>query len=279
MTLQKMINHLSNKAGRWFKRSSPTILCVFAGIGVIGTAVAAAMVTKPALDALEEYEDENGPLTTPEKVLFMAPSYIPAATIAAGTIVCIFGANALNKKQQAMIVSAYGLLDQSYKEYKAKVMEMLGKDGELEIRDAIVKDRIKKDPPIDSDSELPLFYDIYSKQYFNMAMEDFTEARYKLNRNLSLRGYSSLEEFYCFLGLDSTELSEIIGWDYETLLEEWGTVWIDIDAHLVKTDDGLECYVIDYLQEPKMDDELYPGIRGQIDPDYTPIDFSDYPRE
>lgn len=279
MKLEKNLSMLAHRSSSWFKRSSPTILCVVAAIGVVGTAVAAALATKPALDAVDEYEEENGPLTTPEKVLMMAPSYIPAATIAVGTMVCIFGANALNKRQQAMIVSAYGLLDRGYKEYKDKVLEMLGKDGELEIRDAIVKDHIKENPPEDTDTELPLFYDIFSKQYFNLSMEDFIDANYKLNRNFALRGYSSLEEFYAFLGLDSTELSEIVGWDYETLIEEYGVAWIDIGARLVKTDDGLECYVIDYFQEPKMDDELYPGIREQIDPAYKPIDFSDSPRE
>ena len=47
------------------------------------------------------------------------------------SIVCIFGANVLNKKWQASIASAYALLDSLYKDYKNKVKELYGDDANL----------------------------------------------------------------------------------------------------------------------------------------------------
>lgn len=44
--------------------------------------------------------------------------YSPAVAIGASTIACIMGANALNRRQQVALTSAYALDQNSYKEYK-----------------------------------------------------------------------------------------------------------------------------------------------------------------
>lgn len=83
------------------------------------TAVMAVKATPKALRLIEEAEKEKGKkLTKTETVKVAWTPYIPTVLVGASTIACIFGANVLNKRRQAALMSAYALLDSSYKEYK-----------------------------------------------------------------------------------------------------------------------------------------------------------------
>ena len=111
MNLKQKFYRMCGKSRLYLKRSSPTILCCVAAVGVVGTAVAAVKVTPKAMKLLEDATDEKGTdLSRTEIVLTVAHLYIPAAAIGAGTIFCIFGANALNKQHQTRLMSAYALL-------------------------------------------------------------------------------------------------------------------------------------------------------------------------
>ena len=63
------------------------------------------------LDSTKEKQEE---LTKIEKVKIAGPVYIPSILIGAGTVACIFGANVLNKRHQAALVSAYTLAESSF---------------------------------------------------------------------------------------------------------------------------------------------------------------------
>ena len=79
---------------------------------------------------------------------------------------------------------------------------------------------------------------------------------YHINRNLQLRGYTSINEFYEFLGLDGIEHGDEIAWDMSELMEG-GIMWLDFENHRTKLEDGLECCIISAVWEPnKFDGEL-----------------------
>lgn len=138
----------------FLKRSTPTILTVLGGIGVIATSIMAVTATPKALKVLEEAEEEKGEeLTVFEKVEVAGPVYAPAILTGFGTLVCIFGANALNKRNQASLVSAYTLLSNS-------CGKTVKKNGEIDI----------VDEEFEEEDEL-LFYDLNSRQYFNASMD------------------------------------------------------------------------------------------------------------
>ena len=105
-----------------FKKHGSTILtCVGAG-GAVTTTVLAVQATPKAMVLIEEAEELKGEkLTAMETVQVAWKPYIPVVGVGAATLAAIFGANVLNKKQQASLMSAYALLDQQYKEYKNKV--------------------------------------------------------------------------------------------------------------------------------------------------------------
>ena len=116
------MNHLLHHSKLFFKRNSSTILTCVGALGVVTTSVLAVKATPKALALIEAAKEEKGEELTPvETVQVAGPVYIPAIVTGVSTIACIFGANALNKRQQAALMSAYALLDSSYKEYKAKV--------------------------------------------------------------------------------------------------------------------------------------------------------------
>ncbi|MCG5029675.1 DUF6353 family protein, partial [[Ruminococcus] torques] len=49
------------------------------------------------------------------------------------TIACIFGANALNQKKQASLMSAYVMLNESYKQYRKSAKTVYGEDADDKI--------------------------------------------------------------------------------------------------------------------------------------------------
>ena len=114
------------------KKNGATILTCVGGVGVIATTVMAVKATPKALLLLEEAKKEKGEeLTKVEVVKTAAPAYIPTAVMGVSTIACIFSANMLNKRHQAALTSAYALLNQSYKEYRGKVVDLYGEIASL----------------------------------------------------------------------------------------------------------------------------------------------------
>ena len=159
----------------FLQNNSSSILTGVGVIGVIGTAVLTACATPKAMRLLENTEYEKiatsgEPLTKLEKVKIAAPAYIPAALTGTATIACIIGANVLNHRQQASLMSAYALLDRSYKEYRSKVRELYGKEADIRIREEMIKDDFE-DEPFEFNEEFVTFYDERHMRFFESAAE------------------------------------------------------------------------------------------------------------
>lgn len=129
---------------RFVKKNGSTILTCVGAAGVVGTSILTVRSATKANDILAKAEKEKGEeLTVLEKVNYAFPTYIPPILMGVGTIACIFGANVLNKKHQASLISAYGMLDQSYKEYRNKVKELYGEEAEQAVEESIAEDHVK----------------------------------------------------------------------------------------------------------------------------------------
>ena len=244
----------------FIKRNASTILTCVGGVGVVVTAVLAAKATPKATKRLERAEEKKGEvLSKTEKIKIAGPVYIPTVLVGAGTIACIFGANVLNKRTQASLISAYALIDNSYKEYKNKLKELYGEEAHEKIVDAIA---IEKADDVYIHSECLcngcdlttdescgdeiLFYDEFTGRYFESTIERVITAEYHLNRNFTLRGYAVLNEFFEFLGLSTTDYGSVVGW----AVNDEELYWIDFNHRKVTMDDGLECYIIETPWEP-----------------------------
>lgn len=244
------MNKWLHQSKLFLRRNDSTILTVLGGIGVIATTVTAVKATPKALMLLEEAEREKGEeLTTFEIVKAAGPSYVPTIVLGASTLACIFGANALNKQHQAALMSAYAMLDSSYKEYKNKVTEVYGEDADAQVREAIVKGKYVE-CDLQTDDEKELFYDLYSDRYFHSTKTRVQSAEYYLNRNMVMRDYATVNDFYEYLGLEGIEGGDDLGWTPSSMLDLYWQEWIDFDHQHVVMDDGLECYIIVMQQDP-----------------------------
>lgn len=240
----------------FLKRNGSTILTVLGGAGVVATAVTAIKATPKAIKLIEVYEEQKGEdLKTLEKVRVAGPHYIPAILIGAGTIACIFGANVLNKRNQASLMSAYALIDNSYKAYKRKVAELYGEEAHKEVISSIAKDKYTDDIRVD-DNKI-LFYDEFSHRYFESTLEDVIKAEYNTNRQLQCNSRVYLNEYYEFLGLEPSQVGTELGWSSGILQSHYCAKWIEFDHWKVILEDGLECCIITLRYEPVIDFAYY----------------------
>lgn len=252
------MNDLLTVSKRFVKKNSSTILTVLGAAGVVGTAVMAVKATPKAMELIELAEEEKGDeLTKWEKVQIAGLTYIPSILLGTVTITSIFGANLLSRRTQAGLMSAYALLDQTHKEYKNKVKELYGKDGDKLIRAAVAKDYYDEEEYDDEyEDGKTLFYDEYSKRYYRVTKETQLRAEYEINKMLSQSGGASLNDYYDLLEIDRQDYGEFMGWSAAQMYEMYWDGWLYFHHTKVEMDDGIECYIVDFT-EPFVDYEEY----------------------
>jgi hypothetical protein len=251
------MNNWLRHSKAFVKRNSSTILTCLGGVGVVATSVMAVKATPKALTLLEEAREEKGEdLTKVEKVMVAGPAYIPAVVTGVATVACIFGANILSKRQQAALTSAYALLDSSFKDYKKKVEELYGEDAHVNVVGEIAKDKYADDDILLED-EKELFYDEFSGRYFQSTKDKVRYAIYEINRDIHMRGWATLNEFYEYLDIPNVDGGECLGWSEGGNFERYWQSWVDFNYHPVTMDDGLEVTIISMFSEPYVDWEEY----------------------
>ena len=267
MSKNQAIQKLLHKSGLCIRKYSPVALSCVASAGVVVTAIAAAKATPRAValvyaDSRKKHDGDPYAYTKKEAFIAAWKCYIPAVAFGASTIACIIGANALNRRQQAALTSAYALVQGSYKEYKDKLKELYGEEAHNAIVDSIAKEKCK-DISISAnggwyDSSLDFgegmepevsrtFYDSFSQRYFESTIEKVIQAEYHLNRNFAIRGGDgTVNEFYEFLGLAPIDGGDTIGW---AVCDE--LMWVDFNHTKVTLDDGMEVYIVEPVFTPR----------------------------
>lgn len=242
----------------YLKHHSSTVLTCVGSAGVILTAVMTAKATVKAVRLINEAEcQKKEELTKSEVIQITALTYLPPILIGASTIACILGANALNKQQQAMLISAYSFIDSSFKEYKDKLKELYGDETHQKIIDSIAIEKSNDNVnyaigffepcilDVAENGENLLFYDEFTKRFFKATMAKVIDAEYHLNRNFSMSGQATVNEYLAFLGLDTEDRYDMIGWEVN---DEY--IWIDFNHRKSDSFDGFEFYVIEMQYEP-----------------------------
>lgn len=227
-------------------KHTSTILTILGAAGAVTTAVMAVKATPKALRLLQEAQEEKGEeLTKLETVKTAAPAYIPVAGVCVATLGCIFGANFVNKRTQASLMSAYVLLDRAHKEYKNKVKE-IAEDVDIQVKQEIARDRYEGDAKIHDGEQV--FFDFYSLRYFDSTMEKVRKAEEEINKLLKERKYVFLNEFYDMLDIPR--------------LDDGGLTWSIYDGYsevgfnhdIAMIDDGdngdVKCCVISFDNDP-----------------------------
>lgn len=278
------ITSLIKKAVGVISENSPVILTGMAVAGVVSTVVLAVKATPKAIALMDDevykryeesqvkgsvqnkeelsfaewlgidtetytWKDTTNMLTKREILKLAWKCYIPTAAVGAVTIACIIGAHNVHLRRNAALASLYSLTETAFKDYQAKIVETIGKNKELKVRDDICEDTIKKNPSgnaevIFTGKGETLCYDSMSGRYFKTDLDKVRKAERYLNRELLSEMFITLNQFYDELGLSHIKLGEEMGWNIDK-----GNIDIRFSAQLNDKDEP--CLVLDYEVAPR----------------------------
>ena len=255
------MKYLTIVPSRRFDRIVPWVLTGLSGLGVIGTAVAAAKATPKALERKRQAEEEKGEeLTLWEKVRAMAPSYLPAAGIGAATVAGITATQMVNDGQKEALIGTVLAGQQMHQRYRRKVeekapevareidLEMAKEEWLKQCREKVKNSektprnfffRDVKDYPVPM-----LFYLEYGGGlkdengnegvFFEATPGDLLAALYEMNYQLSnfewSGGWVSINDFLTYLDKPQckTNFGEKTGFDACWMYDEYGMTWLDL---------------------------------------------------
>lgn len=265
------ITELIRKSQQTLSDHSPVILT---GAGIAGTIFTALLAGRAGFQAGYKVALDEATGGSPEgetkkdrrvriaKMTWI--SYLPGAASCAGTIACIAGANHIGTKRATALAAAYTITDRAFMEYKDKVAEKLGEKKELEIRDAVAKDKVAATPlPLANnvvviDEGDVWCFDTYSSRYFKSNMEAIRRAVNDTNYEITHQFSVSLSEFYDKIGLPKTAFSDDVGWNSDALLDvHYSTVLSDGAQPGVP--EGRPCIAISFHVEPH---RMYYRVHG-----------------
>jgi len=255
------LTQAAKNLGGVISQNSPTILTGIAVAGLVGTVVFAVKATPKALSIMDQELDNRGyyndslpdmilpDLTKMEIIKLTWKCYIPAVSMGIITIACIISANNISLRRNAALASLYGLTEAAFKEYQSKVVETIGKNKELKVRDDISADRVKNNPISKNEVVFTgkgsvICYDSLSGRYFKNDIEQIRRVVNDLNHSLMNDGFMTLNELYYGLGLSANKLGDEMGWDLDK-----GLVEISFSTQL--TGDNEPCIVLNYDVVPK----------------------------
>ena len=249
-----------SKAGFQIKKHSPEILIVAGIAGVVTSAVMACKATTKINDILDQTKEEvskvNDALNN-EKIsedvyskedakkdlaiiyiqtgVKLAKLYGPSLILGALSITSILASNNILRKRNVALAAAYATIDNSFKEYRSRVIERFGKDLDRELKYNIKAKEIsettvdengkettvtKTVPVVESEepsdyarffcegcagwTEDPEMNLVFLKQQQNWA-----------NELLKTRGHLFLNEVYDMLGIERSKAGQVVGWVYD----------------------------------------------------------------
>lgn len=242
-----------NKTQYFFKKHSSTILTVIGVGGVVGTAVLAVKATPRALKLLEEAKKDKGDELTPVEAVKVAwKPYIPTVICGFSTIACILGANYLNGKSQASLMSAYALLDSSYKEYRNQVNLLYGEDADTNVKREIIEAKSQfEDLEIYGDETL--FFDYHSMRFFKSTIESVMTAECAFLESLENKTYACLNEYYSLLGLPPVDFGFQLGWVDMEDNDPYNCHKLEFKYEKVQMSNNTECMIISTNIPPATD--------------------------
>lgn len=236
--------------GKVISKNGPSILTGIGCGGVLGTAFLTGRATLKA-DGLIKMEEEylNEQLSASEIFKLTWKCFVPPITMGAISISCILGANSINTSRNAALAALYSLSETAFHEYKDKVVQEIGRNKELKVRDGIAQDRVMNNPIGDRTVIITgngnvLCYDVLCDRYFRSSAEKIRQQVLELDEALRTEMWLDLNDFYYAIGLKNSKLGSTCGFDMNK-----GYIHIDYSSTL--SPEGEPCLAIDPTTYPK----------------------------
>lgn len=250
-------------SGKQIVKHAPGILC---GFGTGGVGLALVLMAKKAPDAKKDFDAEKAKWEATEDkekrnkadyifklVRIGAQHYWVVISVATGAVLCFWLANRINFKRLMSALTALGISTKGKEELEEKIKELDGEKHLQKIKDEIDADRIKNDPPvqdkiIDTGLGTHLCYEAITGRYFYSNIERIKRAVITCRDYLQKDGYLSVNDWFCELNLDTTDLQ--LCWTAESIDEVND---FDIETSSQLTPEGVPVLVIRYQTNPTME--------------------------
>ncbi len=253
-SMQELFKNVENM----LKKHTSEILTGIGITGMITTTVLAVKATPKAVMLIEERKlDLNtDELDKIEIVKTAWPCYIPSLVSGTISIACIIGASSVNLQRNAALATAYTIADTARKEYRKKVVETIGENKELLVREAVAKEKLETNPIDGQEITITgngdtLCYESLAGRYFRSDIDSIKRAVNDTNSRLLSNLYVSLNDLYEEIGIKDSKLGYMLGWR----LDEGGLIDISFSSHL--TSKGEPCLVMDFVNLPTYDYDQY----------------------
>lgn len=269
ITIPKNITRLFNKVGLKARKHSPEILVVAGVIGTVASAVMACKATTKVSGIIDEAKDEIEKVHTVMKDesyadkytesdgkkdltiiyaqtgLKLVKLYAPSVILGVLSLGSILASNNILRKRNVALAAAYATIDNSFKDYRKRVVERFGAevDKQLkynikakEIEETVVDEngdekKIKKCSNVLNPSDISGYARFFEQYTVNDKGESvpnpywdpcneynimFLKAQERYaNDLLRAKGIVFLNEVYEMLGLPKTKAGQVVGWTYD----------------------------------------------------------------
>ena len=251
-----------HKVGFKFKKHSPEILVVTGVVGIVTSTVLACKATMKVNDILEEsketidkiHDSANKGLHTSDgeeytqevanrdlSIVYaqtgwkLVKLYGPAVAIGVTSIACMLGSNHILRKRNVALAAAFTAVDNSFKQYRGRLIDRFGKDLDRELRFGIKAKEVEETVVDENGKEKTvtktvnvvdpnIAHDIYSvvwcegntgwtknaelNKVFLLKQQNYANDKLRLNH------FVSLNEVYKMLGINPTSYGQLAGWIY-----------------------------------------------------------------
>lgn len=284
------VNQSSKRLGFSIKKKSPELLIAAGIIGFGGAIITACVATTKAGKIIEETQDalegindahEKGvtnagelyddrdhkrdlTITYAQTGLKFAKLYAPTAILAVSSITCVLSSHRILKKRNLALAAAYAAVNQSFKDYRGRVLDRFGEQVEKELRynlkpaeieETVTDDKgkekkVKKtvdmmDPSTDIRSISP-YAVVFESTHEDWSKDKTTNEWYikarqsQLNSKLRSQGHLFLNEVYDALGFPRTAVGAQVGWIFDER-HPFGDNFVDFRAtEIMKPKAGTE---------------------------------------
>lgn len=251
-----------HKVGFKAQKHAPELLVIGGVIGFVGTTVLACKATlkvneevldktkadidkihvakkKGVTESNKPYSEEDAKkdltIVYGQTAIGLVKLYGPAVGLGVLSTTAIFTGHNVLRKRNLALAAAYTAVDQSFKDYRGRVIERFGENLDKELRyniktkeveeivvnedgsETVVKNTVKAVDPT-TISEYAVFFDEscpgwtkdpeYNKTFL-IAQQEFA------NQKLRTKGYLFLNEVYNMLGIPQTKAGQVVGWIYD----------------------------------------------------------------
>ena len=197
-------------------------------------------------------------MTTKEKIKKSWKCYIPSGIIATSTILCIIYSDKVAMNEKISLINALTTVQGNYRDLRTAVDDTCDKETKEEILKNAVKNRVPRNLYIERTEE-KIFYEEYSGKHFTSTIDNVLKAEYMFNKQLSIVGYASLNEFYGLLGISKTTEGEYLGWSVYDGYFGAASInpWVDFEHSKMEDDTGIEYFHIEYSNQPDVNYDIF----------------------